>query len=262
MTNQLRLLLGPFVACLFSAASASVHADIVFFSDATFANSDWESEVFLHGNGGSSSAVQTQTGGNPMSYFQITNDINDAPTGDFSSVWAFYRRIGAEFDPSTQGAINFIDSSQDAIVFSTPSTILFQSIRVGLRQNGSVYAAGGVNPTSESWTSVLFEGLTQSDFALIDPVQGFPTDLGLNPDFSTSGSTIEFGFLRTNSTSFGGPGSTTIGGVDNWMLTVNHAVAVPEPSGLLLASLACVIPPLYRRNPSRRSRTLIQGSSA
>ena len=48
-----------------------------------------------------------------------------------------------------------------------------------------------------------------------------------NPDFSVAGAPLEFGFWRGNSTSVGGGGGTTYGGIDNWRvdLTVDAAVA-------------------------------------
>jgi PEP-CTERM motif len=224
-------------------------ADPTFF-DGTFDNADWGSQVFLHGNGGSSIGIQNASGGNPGSFWQITNTINAAPgAGEFSSVWAFYNRIGADYNPSIQGAIASIDSSQDAIDLSFYSP----AIEVGLSQDGFVYVTGGIQPMSTSWNSVAFPTLMQDDFFQIDPVQGYPTDFNAHPDFSAAGSTIEFGFVRANSTGIGGPGYSTISGADNWSLTVHPAdvTGVPEPATVtLLAIGGCGLWFYRRRNRS------------
>ena len=191
----------------------------ITFSETDFGNSDWDSIDFFHGNGGGSSSFQDLQGGNPSPYLQVAILMNDAPGGDFTSVWTFFSIEGAEHDPSANNAIARIDSIQDAIVFSD----FAQSIRVGLRQNGQVYSACGEFPMNGSWTTVQFVGLTETDFARIDPELGFPPNMDDNPDFSESGSNIELGFLRTNSTSFDGEGFTTECGVDNWSITIHLA---------------------------------------
>ena len=219
--NQNRSILSLLVLTTVILAKPSIGQTITF-SETEFCNSEWEAIDFFHGNGGASTAFQNLQGGNPNSYLQVLIQMNDAPAGDFTSVWTFFSIAGAEHDPSTQNAIETIDSMQDAIVFSE----FPQSIRVGLRQNGEVYSAGGEFPTGGSWTTVQFLGLTESDFARIDPVAGYPTNLDDNPDFSASGSNIEFGFLRTNSTSFDGIGVTTDCGVDNWSITLVLATYV------------------------------------
>ena len=51
-----------------------------------------------------------------------------------------------------------------------------------------------------------------------------------NPNFSASGAPIQFGFYRSNSTSVGGNGMATYGGIDNWSVTVRYDAATPARS--------------------------------
>jgi hypothetical protein len=54
------------------------------------------------------------------------------------------------------------------------------------------------------------------------------------PDFSASGAAITFGFWRAFSAPTGSNAGTRIGGIDNWMVTVN---SVPEPASALMVGL-------------------------
>jgi hypothetical protein len=49
---------------------------------------------------------------------------------------------------------------------------------------------------------------------------------------------MQFGFLRTNSSDPFSSAATTLGGIDNWKLTVH---TVPEPSALLLSAFGLVV---------------------
>src|SRR5207245_2107188 len=97
-----------------------------------------------------------------------------------------------------------------------------------LSQGGVLYNdLLGVSATGNSWLHTSMMGRTASDFVRVNGSAG-------HPDFSAAGSAIEFGYLGK----FSGAGffeSDT--GIDNLSINVN---AVPEPSTLLLASLAAL----------------------
>ena len=84
-----------------------------------------------------------------------------------------------------------------------------------LKQNGNyyqVYDAG--NPAV--WTHKVFSGRTSSDFVnAIAGTSGAP----LNPDFSSSGALIQFGYGTANGSDSVVP-ITTVSGIDNWAVTV------------------------------------------
>ena len=125
-----------------------------------------------------------------------------------------------------------------------------------LRQDGYLYNYGYDGNMDAaafaSWTAVSADGLVASQFrrAVADPLlNGY--DPNLNPDFSASGSVIEFGF------SFGigahGPTGSNFAsfGVDNWSVDVNRASApVPEPGTLALTGVAACALLLRRRRSS------------
>src|SRR5687768_1474317 len=98
-------------------ATRVVSADVVSFTDGTFLNSDWTVTDVALGNGGSQTGTQQLVGGNPGEFRLISSSVNiaDAAAGG-SSIFSFHGRSGALFDPATQGAINTIDYSEEAIL--------------------------------------------------------------------------------------------------------------------------------------------------
>src|ERR1035438_10387401 len=88
-------------------------ADVTFF-DGTFNNSDWAETPYVNGNGGSSSAVQITSGGNPGNCYRVTTSVNAGP-GCGAGV---YLRNGFTYSPATQGAIYNIDYTVDLVAFT------------------------------------------------------------------------------------------------------------------------------------------------
>ena len=111
-------------------------------------------------------------------------------------------------------------------------------------QNGSYYIPNVADyPTANQWVSFAHTGLTASDFSLIGGSS--------HPDFSASGSPIEFGYYTSNGTGFGT--GHTDSGIDNYSASI-----VPEPSStalILFGTVLCFRRRLLRTN--ERSATMV-----
>jgi hypothetical protein len=231
--------LAGFLAFLvFLSGIRLARAGSITFFDGTFADSDWQLTVFT--NGGNATATQVPSGGDPGAYRQITNTVADAPNPNIEAqVIGFHGNLNALYNPQAMGAITSINYSEDAILLLGDGQ--GQGASLALLQNGNVYQGPYHITPNTAWTNLEDLGVVASDFGEIVPALiGIPGKSGVDPtqhpDFSANGSLIEFGFIRSNSTEVGGPGYTTIGGIDNWTVTVNSAV--PEPCTLTLLGIA------------------------
>jgi opacity protein-like surface antigen len=200
---------------LVSIVSAAPAASAATFSDATFNNADWTVTVEVLNLGGSVNGSQVTTGGNPGAFRRINNVLNSAAGQPFSnSVFGFHARAGATWNPGIQGAITSLAYEEDAYRYSGSGV---QANGIALRQGGVIYyGPASLTPsTTGVWQHYAWSGLTAGDFDAVAPgVQ--------NPDFSSAGGPIQFGFYRSNSTSVGGSGGTVSGGIDNWAVTVEQ----------------------------------------
>jgi hypothetical protein len=213
------LLAVVFAAALLPVGARNAPAATVVLQDGTFANADWTVTTEVLNLGGSASGTQTATGGNPGSYRQVTNTTNSAIGQPFSNtVFGFHRFSGGVYVPSTGGAILTVDFSAATDRITSGQ----QAYGLALRQGGVIYYGPlFLNPTAfNTWATTTQPGLTAASFDALAPgVQ--------NPNFSVSGSSIEFGFVSGNSTSVGGGGGTTVGGIDNWTATLHTDEATP-----------------------------------
>ncbi len=202
-------------------AAATARAQTVTFSDGTFASADWSTTTETLNLGGTVTATSIASGGSPGSYREIDNTLNSAIGQPFSnSVFGFHANANAIFRPAIDGPISSIDYSEASIRLSSTGGV--QACAIALRQNGVIYYGPGfLNPTTVGvWATTSQTGLTAANFDALAPgVQ--------NPDFSSGGAPIQFGFSRSNSTSVGGGGGTTNGGIDNWSVTVHYDHATP-----------------------------------
>ncbi len=203
-------------------ATPAARAQTASFNDATFINADWSITTELLNLGGSVTGTQVATGGTSGPYRRIDNTLNSAIGFGFSNtVFGFHARAGALFNPATNGPISAIDYSESSIRLAAG----VQACGVALRQGGVIYYGPGfVTPsTLNVWVATAQPGLTAASFDAAAPgVQ--------NPDFSNAGGPIQFGFYRSNSTSVGGGGSTLLGGIDDWSVTVHYDGATPSQS--------------------------------
>lgn len=193
-------------------------AATVAFSDGTWANTNWTVTTEGLNLGGTGSGTQTASGGNPGSYRRCTDTVNAADFQPFSNtVYVFHAMAGATYTPSVSGPIVSINYSEASMRITGGQ----QACGLALRQGGVVYYGPlFLNPTTFNvWATTTQTALLASSFDA--------TPAGVqNPDFSGSGGVIEFGFVRANSTSVGGSGSTTVGGIDNYSVTLTTAEPV------------------------------------
>jgi hypothetical protein len=103
---------------------------------------------------------------------------------------------------------------------------------IAIQQNGSVYLPRnvyGLGDNAPRWyggTNIYTSGVgiavgSSSDWARVSGDGPIP------PDFSGTGSTIQFGLI-VSGYFYSGSGTIT-GGIDNWTINVDHSVPVPLP---------------------------------
>ena len=200
-------------------------ADVVF-SDGEFNLADWQVEKFFWGNGGSITPTQRLSGGNPGKFLEIDHYVQTAGA-DPSVVYGLHTRNGATYDPAGQGEIIAVDFSIDYKNFQT--TAAGVAFGLGLKQDGKIYQiCSEVSGTIKNWQTEIGFGLSQTSFGLwTDIGYSFIADFSQNPDFSSAGSPIEFGFFTSNSNI---PYYTALVeniGFDNWTVSIHP---VPEPT--------------------------------
>jgi hypothetical protein len=189
----------------------------VSFSDGTFSDSDWtvpQSHDLL-------AVGQVGSGGNPGSYRQTRISFNEQ--FDFAA----NLNLHFVYNPSTQGAVTGLTLADDLITTNAMGGSYYPLIR----QAGILYddLSGQANATSNVWLSHS-RTLSLGDFTRLDGGAG-------SPNFTSTGSAIEFGYLAIVT---GGGFFESDTGIDNYSLTVS-AAAVPEPSSLVLAVAGVVI---------------------
>jgi hypothetical protein len=233
--------LGPVL--LFGAAIQPARADTIF-SDGTFNNADWNNtKIFDTAGNASFSAVQVASGGNPGSFQQTIQSLNQGwiGVGHLNNTFAY--------NPSVQGPITSIDFQYDLAEFSPLNgfEVIYQPL---LFQDGTYFVASGDNLSEAVWTTFTHSGLTASGFGNTGDIYT-PPGLGpANPNFSSTGGLIEFGFFSGNSP-VGGP-FTTNSGIDNLAITIHPVPAtVPEPSYLSLLAITLAGLVASQRNRQR-----------
>jgi len=224
LVPPVRSVLAFAVLAALAGLAPRAHAQSTTFSDATFANGDWSVTVEVLNLGGTATGAQVASGGNPAAFRRIDNTMNSAIGQPFSNtVYDFHAKSGATFAPASYGPITSIDYAES----SQWVTGGVQACGLALRQNGVIYYGPSfLTPGSfGTWAPNSQIGLTAATFdALAAGTQ--------NPNFGIGAPPVQFGFFRANSTSVGGAGGTTTGGIDNWSVVVhfNGATAVAETS--------------------------------
>lgn len=233
-------------------AALPVSATEIAFSDQDFLNSQWARFDLQGFRGGSSSATQIAAGGNPGAYRWVSTTVNSSSTTQRSNIISAHFFDEAVYDPS-QGAIHSLDYAEDSLLLfgfgegqATGATVL---------QDDLVYAAlsPGLLANERRWTSQSAEHLTENDFTLVGSLSdglfdGFGTGALSHPDFSESGSLLQFGYFRANTADLTSQGYTIIAGIDNWSVRLQihepmgpidpmdpmDPTEIPEPASLLL----------------------------
>jgi hypothetical protein len=222
-------LLGVLHTCAISLLFTTVQSNAAtVFTDDTFNDADWTASIiFQDGQTPSFTATQISSGGNPGAYRQVQHTYGGLVNN--GSIVVGHLMDGATYDPSIDGAVSTIDFSFDLILFDggDSRTVAYGGL---ILQNNSYYSGGYTTtstvPTTNVWESNSIEDLFASDFSLVmgaGPAQ---------PDFSSSGSIIQFGYFSGNST-FPATQTTTLSGIDNWSTTINPSI-VPIPPALYL----------------------------
>jgi hypothetical protein len=187
-------------------------------SDNIFDDTNWDTELQVFGAGGTGGGSHVRFNGQEgADYRRINIAVNSAGSGSAAQVAVFSIRRGTSYFPTSDGAINSIDYSEDSILFSGGGVGQYSA--PAFRQNGKLYTlvpGAGAFPTPEAaWTPHSITGLRQNDFRTIASASD-------HPDFSATGSRIDVGFMRLVTVPAGGGPDNKIGGIDNWRITFNR----------------------------------------
>ena len=180
----------------------------ILVSDGDFSPANWSSLGGFYQAGTGQSMSQSQVGGNPDAYFEVTT-IRDEITGT-----AHFR---SDFVISLESqSISTIDFKIDIKEFATYGQGM--AVECLLLQDGRYYR-GGYRTTQgigTQWTPRTVVGLTPDSFGEIDGVG--------QPDFDVGAPSITMGFFTSNS---GGNGISI--GFDNFEIRA-ETIPVPEPA--------------------------------
>lgn len=209
------------------AASLSEAATIVV-SDGTFAPANWTYEVrFDVGlSGVTENVTQVGSGGVPGAYRSISYALAHSGVQTYGSVYVI-NRFADTYTPATQGAISSLTYSENQTRLFADWSPALVGASAALFQDGRVFLGPWFNfgPGNFSWTSLSQVGLGATDFGELVGMNYAPTS---HPDFSASGSPLQFGYVRANSYSF----SSSLGhAIDNWSFTL-ETTPIPEPATL------------------------------
>lgn len=231
------------VALMLVAGAGSAQGATFF--DGIFAPADWTQVTINNATGVGSTGVgfQQLAGGNPNEFRRVRHNLLVQNPGN-GAIYTFHMNVNAFYTPSSQGAISYIDYSEDSINF-IPDTIVpgnGQGSGLAILQNGKYYRQQNpilVMPYSSfsTWQPNVASGLLATDFAEVDAFGVL--NVSSNPDFTITGTTMQLGFWRGNS----GNGSyNTDCGIDNW-----HVNIVPGPGAAALAGLGGLLGARRRR---------------
>jgi hypothetical protein len=235
------------VAIVCPTAQATVVGQVVF-SDTTYADADWTIvNSFAAGFVG-----QVATGGDPGSYRQTELFVGE----DVPFVGQLNRNF--VYDPSASGPVTGI-TYNFALETTNAEGAGYEPL---LEQNGKLYidftTTGNASPNT--WlTENRVLGLGDFGELTISPLNALIFNPASKPDFSTNGTTMEFGYEVTAG---GGGFFTSVTGIDNDPITLTvtpktTTPSVPEPStwALLLIGFAGVGFASYLRSAKRAARS-------
>ena len=179
------------------------------------------------GAGGSALGLQSDTGGNPQEYREAVVTLEPGSKNLIAGVLGFHRHLEAVHDPSVSGEIQSISFSLDSKLIA-PLGLVGHTVGPALRQNGLIYAFVVGQISEENWTARAASELQARDFGRVLGGNGGQwTDGRFNPDFTASGSPIEFGFFTSRASQ--GVDDPKTFGFDNWVLTISPVPAPPTP---------------------------------
>ena len=214
-----KLLAGDFTeaaACGSGMPCGEVPAGAFVIADSEFLDSNWEAEaVATPGAVFEWPIVRETSGGLGNSpYRNMTHSIGPATDcGASCLLAAFHTDVAASYNPSEQGAINYIDytEAQRILVPAFEGDAVdwgFAVIQNGRRYN---LFAGPPAFSNLNWATSGLCGLTAEDF-------GFPPDT--HPDFSAAGAELTFTYIRSNTNVSETETSTSMHGIDDFKVVI------------------------------------------
>jgi len=181
-------------ALLLAASSAS--AGVWSFSDDQFDSDDWTNTAHVVA-GDATSIVLHQPNGDPEGNGYLSMEY----TGEDESIALGYSLSEhARYDPSVSGAISHIDYGY----LARSAGQSFVPTHLALMQDGVLYnhSITGFVDDAGDWAAISGTEIGAGDFFSRDPLTN-ETSYGMQPDFSSSGSEIQFGLLYAFYNSFG-----------------------------------------------------------
>lgn len=233
MVTRCRLLITTLLVC---ALPGRVLADLITFSDSSFADADWSNSIVVDESTGgiaTSSASRLVSGGNPDSF---RNDLYTFPYGANppETVRIANMNSSALFDPSSQGGIVSLSFSLDYNLMSQTGGSPGTQVGIALLQSSTYFLGPDLQSfsTMGSWQTLSGSVLTAADFSRI--AGAGPS----NPDFSGLGSVIQFGYGLGIGAGVGDPTLISSSfGVDNWSVEL-QSVPAPPAAWLLATALS------------------------
>jgi opacity protein-like surface antigen len=244
--------------CGFGLMMASqIAAAAVTVSDSTFADANWNLTQFLGGTGGSVTAGQVLSGGNPGAFRNLTDTLTGGGVGIVLGTNIY---TPFTYSPTVSGAIASLNYIEDAACTSGCFGA-GQSTGPAVLQSGKLYILGTstvITGPSAAWAAHPLNGLTALDFGLVNVTATTIVDNTQHPDFSATGAPIQVGYFRANGTGPGGGAYTLAAGIDNWQVTIvgaAPAVVAPVPTlGTLEITLLALAIGLLGLSFARRTR--------
>lgn len=239
------------LASMLLLAQPLAAAPTITILDGDFEPANWTHEVrFDSGFSTVNTAVaQIGSGGVPGAYRNIGYAMDHNGTQIYGTVYVLNRFGGGSYTPSAQGAINFIDYSEQQTRTGSNWAPALVGANPLIFQGGKVFLGPGFNfgPNDFSWTTHTDTNLVASEFMELN---GMSVIVSSNPDFGLSGGTMQFGYARANSYSFD---SSISHAIDNWSFALD-VTPVPEPSTCVMAAglLALALRRCRRRRESCR----------
>jgi hypothetical protein len=188
------------------------------FTDGDFVSINWTGQQFVTGTS-TASATTSATGGQPAAYRSVVNVSSGGPLSGWDRSLYVELNNTAIYDPNASGAITQLDYSEDHFCTCLGGGMLWGP---AIEQGGTYYiVTGNVIPNgtaSFAWANAQLIGLTASDFEEVQ-VTGSSWSLATSqPDFSSSGAPITFGYVRAKAFV-----ASTSSGLDNWTVSVNES---------------------------------------
>lgn len=197
----------------------------ITITDNTYRLIDWKISGEIKGSG-TFTVSQMSTGGNPGAFRFMSYGLPPVPANDLYVVTVNHIFRNNIYAPAIDGEILALDYSEDGIILSFPYPDTASTTQPLLEQNGRLFRATKfirfvAQGTSHAWENMALEQLTANDFVATDGSDD-------HPNFSTSGTSIRFGFTRLVSR-----GSTLPPvpsdqemvidqGVDNWQVVIHR----------------------------------------